>query len=91
MRSGTWIRPLTAALQDEIVQRARDAINVQSTCVVVLPSTSMPQLRSATRNLIDCKMRVATPETAVNELADSLDAEAVRSRTTSLLEESVAR
>lgn len=75
----------TLAAQEETVNKARDAINVQS-----YVRGRIAQYLEATRDtgdqgLVTLRSQLSALEASVKELADSLDAETLRSRTTSLL------
>jgi hypothetical protein len=73
------------AARDETVQRARDAVNVQSyvrgRIALYLDSSD----ETGDEALERLRREVATAEELVATLAESLDSDAVRSRTTSLL------
>ena len=73
------------ARQDELVQRARDAINVQSYVRGRIAQYLDASADAGDHELDRLQTEVARLETVVNELAQSLDADAVSSRTTSLL------
>jgi hypothetical protein len=75
----------TLATRDETVQRARDAVNVQSyvrgRIALYLDSSD----DTGDEELERLRREVATAEQLAASLAESLDGDAVRSRTTSLL------
>lgn len=73
------------ALQDEVVQRTRDAINVQSYVRGRIAQYLDVSADVGDQELDQLQDEIARLERTVNELAESLDADAVRSRTTSLL------
>lgn len=73
------------ALQDEVVQRARDAINLQSYVRGRIAQYLDVSADVGDQELDRLQDEVARLEIAVRELAESLDVDAVRSRTTSLL------
>lgn len=73
------------ARQDEIVLRARDTINVQSYVRGRIAQYLDASAEVGDQDFERLEAEVARLEKAVNELAESLDVDAVRSRTTSLL------
>jgi hypothetical protein len=73
------------AAQEETVNKARDAINVQSYVRGRIAQYLEVTQDTGDQELVTLRSQLITLETSVKELADSLDAEALRSRTTSLL------
>jgi hypothetical protein len=73
------------AVQDELVSDARDAINVQSYVRGRIAQYLDATEDTGDQELATLRSQVSTLEATVRELAEALDAEAVRSRTTSLL------
>jgi hypothetical protein len=73
------------AAQEETVSRAREAINVQSYVRGRIAQYLDTTQDTGDEELLSLRSQLSTLEATVNELAGSLDAEALRSRTTSLL------
>jgi hypothetical protein len=75
----------TLAAQEETVNKARDAINVQSYVRGRIAQYLEATQDTGDQELVTLRSQLSTLEASVKELADSLDVEALRSRTTSLL------
>lgn len=73
------------AAQEETVNKARDAINVQSYVRGRVAQYLEATQDTGDEELVTLRSQLSSLEATVKELADSIDAEALRSRTTSLL------
>jgi hypothetical protein len=71
--------------QEELVSNARDAINIQSYVRGRIAQYLDATQDTGDQELETLRSQLTSMEAAVKELAESLDAEALRSRTTSLL------
>jgi Protein of unknown function (DUF3732) len=73
------------AVQEETVNKARDAINVQSYVRGRVAQYLEVTQDTGDEELVTLRSQLSSLEASIKELADRLDAEALRSRTTSLL------